>query len=276
MTVSLQRLLSAGVLTIWGVMLGYFFFSARVASYLHPSFHIWSAISGIVLVLLAAALVFLPQESHHECEAACDHLHDRQTPVRSVLATLVLVLPLILAATISPDEFGAVTVNNRGYIERIKDLPSYQPYVEPELPVSDDGQPATASEDDAGSYAPKNAAGQIKAQTIDLLYAAEEPTMRADFEGKEVEVIGQFMPARENNTHSDRFNLVRMFIICCAADARPVAITVQTNEPQVVADMSWIRVTGTASFPVESGRRVPVLVANSVTPCEPPEETFIY
>ena len=70
-----------------------------------------------------------------------------------------------------------------------------------------------------------NEAGQIKAQTVDLIYAAEEPSMRADFEGKEVEVIGQFMPARENNApKADRFNLVRMFIICCAADARPVAI----------------------------------------------------
>ena len=96
---------------------------------------------------------------------------------------------------------------------------------------SDDSQPATGSEERRQLLA-KNAAGQIKAQTVDLLYAAEEPTMRADFEGKEVEVIGQFMPARENNAQKDRFNLVRMFIICCAADARPVAITVQTDEPQ--------------------------------------------
>ena len=40
-----------------------------------------------------------------------------------------------VAATVSPDQFGAVTVNNRGYIESINDLPSYQPYVEPALPA---------------------------------------------------------------------------------------------------------------------------------------------
>jgi uncharacterized membrane protein YcgQ (UPF0703/DUF1980 family) len=89
-------------------------------------------------------------------------------------------------------------------------------------------------------------------------------------------VIGQFMPARESSAQKDRFSLVRMFIICCAADGRPVAITVQTDGPQGVPEMSWIKVTGTASFPIESGRRVPLLVAKSVTPCEPPEETFIY
>jgi uncharacterized repeat protein (TIGR03943 family) len=275
MTRSLQRYFSAGVLAIWGIMLGYFVISGRLASYLHPSFHIWTAASAVVLVLLAAGLFFLPAQGHLECESCCDHVHDQQRPVRSVVGVAVLVLPMVLAATVSPDQFGAVTVNNRGYIETINDLPSYQPYVEPALPQSDDSQPVISSEDD-GSYMARNAAGQIKAQTIDLLYAAEEPTMRADFEGKEVEVIGQLMPAREDDTQKDRFNLVRMFIICCAADAQPVAIAVQMDKPHGVAEMSWIRVTGTASFPIESGRRVPLLVANSVAPCEPPEETFIY
>jgi uncharacterized repeat protein (TIGR03943 family) len=275
MTGSLQRYLSAGVLTIWGTMLGYFVISGRLASYLHPSFHFWTAASAVVLVLLAAGLLFLPEHGVHECESCCDHVHDQQTPVRSGVTAAVLVLPIVLAATISPDQFGAVTVSNRGYIESLNDLPSYQPYVEPTLPESDDSQPASASEGD-GTYISKTATGQIKAQTIDLLYAAEEPTIRADFEGKEVEVIGQFMPARESSAQKDRFNLVRMFIICCAADGRPVAITVQTDGPQGVPEMSWIKVTGTASFPIESGRRVPLLVAKSVTPCEPPEETFIY
>ena len=275
MTGSLQRYLSAGVLTIWGTMLGYFVTSGRLASYLHPSFHFWTAASAVVLMLLAAGLLFLPEHGDHECESCCDHVHGQQRPVRSGVTSAVLVLPIILAATISPDQFGSVTVSNRGYVEAINDLPSYQPYVEPALPESDDAQPASASESD-GSYISKTATGQIKAQTIDLLYAAEEPTIRADFEGKEVEIIGQFMPARENSTQKDRFNLVRMFIICCAADARPVAIAVETDEPHGIPEMSWIKVTGTASFPIESGRRVPLLVANSVTPCDPPEETFIY
>ena len=274
MTGSLQRNFSAGVLAIWGIMLGYFVISGRLASYLHPSFHFWTAASAVVLVLLAAGLLFLPEQGHHECESCCGHVHEQRTPVKSGVTASVLVLPIVLAATISPDQFGAVTVSNRGYIEAINDLPSYQPYVEPVLPESDDSQPASASE--GGGYISKTATGQIKAQTIDLLYAAEEPAIREDFEGKEVEVIGQFMPARENSTQKDRFNLVRMFIICCAADARPVAITVQTDAPHGVPEMSWIKVTGTASFPIESGRRVPLLVANSVTPCEPPEETFIY
>ena len=275
MTASVQRYLSAGILTVWGVMLMLFYFSGRVASYLHPTFHFLTGMSGIVLLLLAVGLLFLPAGEDACCEADSSTSHGQQKPVRSVLSTFILVVPLLIAATVSPDQFGEAIVKNRGYIEEINDLPGYKPSIEPPLPTADPQGDAGA---DAASqeYLPRNEAGQIKAQTVDLIYAAEEPTMRADFEGKAVELIGQFMPERADNAKGDRFNLVRMFVMCCAADARPVAITVQTNKAQSVAEMSWIKVVGKAAFPVESGRRVPIVLAESVTPCDPPEETFIY
>ena len=270
MTASFRRYLSAGVLTIWGAMLAHFYFSGRLASYLHPSFHVWTGISGVILLLLAAGLLFLPGVDDPKCEPGCEKLHGPQKPLRAVIAASILVVPMLVAATVSPDQFGAATVGNRGVIETINDLPGYKPSVEPALPASDGNGVA----DQNGL--PRNEAGQIQAQTVDLVYAAEDPTMRADFENKEVELIGQFMPARANNAGGDRFSLVRMFIICCAADARPVAITVQMDKAQPVSEMSWVKVTGKAAFPVESGRRVPLVLAESVTRCDPPDETFIY
>jgi uncharacterized repeat protein (TIGR03943 family) len=271
-----QRYLSAGILTIWGAMLAHFYSSGRLASYLHPSFHVGTGISGVILFLLAAGLLFLP-DRHDSCpELCCEQLHGQEGSLRGVLAAFVLVVPIVVAATASPDQFGTTTVINRGFIERINDLPGYKPYVDPSLPESDDPQSAAETDDAEVSYLPKNKTGQIKAQIVDLLYAAEEPTMRADFENQDVELIGQFMPARANNADGDRFNLVRMFVICCAADARPVTIVVQTDKAQPVSEMSWVKVIGKAAFPVESGRRVPLVLAESVTPCEPPEETFIY
>jgi uncharacterized repeat protein (TIGR03943 family) len=275
MTASIQRYLSAGILTVWGVTLTLFYVSGRVASYLHPAFHFLTGMSGIVLVLLAIGLLFLPAEEDSCCEAGCESSHGQQKPVRSVLSAFVLVVPLLVAAVASPDQFGEAIVKNRGYIEEINDLPGYKFSIEPPLPTTD-SQDAPGAEDAGESYLPKNEAGQIRAQTVDLIYAAEEPTMRADFEGKAVELIGQFMPEPSDKAKGDRFNLVRMFVMCCAADARPVAISVQTEKAQSVAEMSWVKVIGKAAFPVESGRRVPIVLAESVTPCDPPEETFIY
>jgi uncharacterized repeat protein (TIGR03943 family) len=316
MTAVIQRWVSATVLAVWGAVLTYFFFSGRIASYLHPAFHPWIAACGVVLLLMAAGTIFLPQGeacSHEEDEklkdgqfrpysggvvlqnpsdcghdhGTCGHDHhshgaeagccghDHEKPKVRIGQALVLIVPLLVATTVSPSQFGAAAVVNRGYVQNINDLPGYQPYVEPALPT-EDGSPGPTETKPSSDYLPRNAAGQITAQTVDLLYAAEEPTMREDFDGKDVEMIGQYMPAKENNPRGDRFNLVRMFVMCCAADARPVAVSVETKQPPGSPEMSWVKVVGKATFPLEGGRRVPVVVAESITPTEPPPESFIY
>lgn len=313
MTALMQRYVPAGVLAIWGTVLAYFFFTGRIASYLHPAFHPWTIASGVVLLLMAAGMVFLPEreedgcyehedgqgghdhEAHshaHHDHGCCGHNHhdhgesghasdgaccghDHGPAKARVVPVLILTVPLLVAAVVSPSQFGAAAVMNRGYVENIKDLPGYQPYFEPALPTEDGSEGPTQTTPSA-DYLPRNAAGQITAQTMDLLYAAEEPAMREDFEGKEVEMIGQYMPAKENNAKGNRFNLVRMFVMCCAADARPVAVSVETNAPTGTPEMSWVKITGKATFPLEGGRRIPVVVADSITPCDPPPESFIY
>ena len=176
-------------------------------------------------------------------------------------------LLIIIIAAIALRMGSAVFQGNK-----INDLPGYQPAVD----LSSSDKAGSETEAGAKPSLPRNEAGQITIQTIDLLYAAEEPAMRADFENNEVELIGQYMPARAHNSEGDRFNLVRMFVVCCAADARPVAVTVQTAKKDSIAEMSWVKVTGKATFPVEGGQRIPMVVAKEVALCDPPEETFIY
>jgi uncharacterized repeat protein (TIGR03943 family) len=268
---SFQRLLSAGVLAFWGIMLTYFWLSGRLSSYLHPSFHLWTGASGVVLLLLSGALLFLSPAEESHCHRDCGHLHDEPGTSRRIFSGLILVLPMLAAAKFSPDQFGPATVTNRGFIEKINDLPGYQPSVDIFSPDKSSG-----AEADQKPILPRNEAGQIAIQTVDLLYAAQEPTMREDFEDNQVELVGQYMPAPAHCSGSDRFSLVRMFIVCCAADARPVAVTVQTGRKDAIAEMSWVRVIGKATFPVEGGQRIPLVVAKEVAPCDPPEETFIY
>lgn len=309
----IQRWVSATVLAIWGAVLAYFYFTGRIASYLHPAFHPWIAACAVVILLMAAGMILLPHEDdsthedqppqddffrpytggevihdhskcghdhstcgheHHDGDAGCCG-HDHEKPKVRIVQALILTIPLLVAAVVSPSQFGAAAVTNRGFVQNINDLPGYQPYVEPALPTADGSEGPTETKP-SSDYLPRNAAGQITAQTVDLLYAAEEPTMRGDFEGKDVEMIGQYMPAKENNAKGDRFNLVRMFVMCCAADARPVAVSIEAKQPPGTPEMSWVKVVGKATFPLEGGRRIPVVVAESITPTEPPPESFIY
>jgi len=43
-----------------------------------------------------------------------------------------------------------------------------------------------------------------------------------------------------------------------------------------VPEMTWVKVTGKATFPIERGRRVSVVKAEKVEKTDPPEEAMLY
>jgi uncharacterized repeat protein (TIGR03943 family) len=265
MNAILSRFAASGILMVWGIVLTYFYLSGRIASYLHPAFHIYTVVSGGVLLALSLALLLTMngESSEHGLSRV------------GIFPLLLLTVPLLAATKISPSNFGATAVLNRGMVHNIADLPGFSPPMDAGLPNAD-GSVAEGTMMDPSLYLKKNADGYIMAEAVDLLYAAGEPTMREDFENKEVEVNGQFLPALTGNPNGDRFNLTRLFVMCCAADARPVAISVQSTPATDLPKMTWVKVRGKATFPVEGGRHMPVVVADSVTETDAPEESFLY
>jgi len=252
---------------LWGTVFCYFVFSGRVSMYLHPAFHWIAMVAGIAMVVIACLVLVLPFDP----DAGCGPAGDRTHRATRVIMSFILVVPLLVAVRSSPSEFGATTVLNRGFITSVSQLP----YA---VTLPDESLPGEAWGDSGGSlmdYLTRNEDGQIVTEAIDLLYASEEPTLRPDFEGQGVELIGQFLPAGAD-TSPDRFRLVRLFILCCAADAQPMAVLI---EPEVAAEfpkMQWLRVTGTATFPEENGSIIPVVKNATATPIETPEATFVY
>jgi uncharacterized repeat protein (TIGR03943 family) len=151
------------------------------------------------------------------------------------------------------------------------------------LPSKDGSQPPAATtpatpatESKVADYLVRTPDGTIVAEVLDLLYAAQDNLLRKDFEGHRVELVGQFMPDSSNNAGANRFKAVRMFMTCCAADARPVATLVEADKLPPFPEMTWVKITGTANFPVEKGRRISVLKAEKVEKTEPPAEAMIY
>ena len=284
MTKSLSRWLSSATLAAWSAILMHFYFSGRITAFLHPMFRPFVLVSGGVLLLLAVGLAFAPSSSDGCCdEDECAHTLGRMTAGR-ITTFLILLLPICAAATVSSDGFGANTMMNRGIVSDASGLSVVKKStlpVESPLP-SKDGAPssdqqaqqttATAPED----YLPKSKSGNVIVQVTDLLYAAQDSSLRTDFQGKTIELIGQFIPDNVNNASGSRFKLVRMLMVCCAADARPVAVLVDGGGKAKIPDMSWVNVTGHATFPMEGGRMVAVVRADSVTITDPPEETMLY
>ena len=85
------------------------------------------------------------------------------------------------------------------------------------------------------------------------------------------------MPDKSTNSNGlKRFKAVRMFMSCCAADARPVATLVEVATLPDLPEMTWVKIIGVPTFPFENGRRTAVLQAERVQKSEPPEENMLY
>lgn len=301
---SLSRGLSLVALVAWGALMLYFYFSGRLAEYLIPSYRPLVAISGFLMFGIAGCLAFtylFGRRFHLAGGVAIDDCPDDfaspgKLRATQILAFVLLVVPIWSAVGVSKDGFTSAAVLNRGIVDSAASLPGkpagsaamvpgktsatnnggsaliVEPPLPGETPVNDN---APASALDASQYLKTTPQGNVIAEVTDLLFAADDDSLRPAFENRSVEIIGQFMPVKET-TMANRFQIVRMFMVCCAADARPIAISVDPKSPVNFPDMAWARIIGKVSFPLESGHRIPVVQAVSAAKCDPPAELMLY
>jgi uncharacterized repeat protein (TIGR03943 family) len=209
------------------------------------------------------------EEHSHE-----GHAHgDEPVSVSSFLfKTVILLIPLVVILLGQGTRFSITTVQNRGVVDNLDKLPAAKAsQAVAQTPV---GTPRAST--DGSSDASPSSSGAMPIQVIDLLYAVQMPSYRSEFEGKQVELIGQYVPLSTSNPKGDRFQAIRMFITCCAADAKPVGVTIQYPRPLNLSEMGWVKIIGTPTFPMEGGRRTAILEATKVEECPAPAEPFVY
>ncbi len=297
MTTSFRTLRDALLLLLWGGFVLWMELSKQLSTYLHPSLQPYTVAAGIFLIILALfslrALLKGTSGSHaccqhghhdHHHEAAHGHHHNHHEKhehhhgemggVGSFLfKTLVLLLPLAGVVLGESNHYTMSTIANRGVVQDLSKLPAAKAAP---LPAAAAASPDSTDSSNSSSDDMASGTGAMPIQIIDMLYAVQMPTYRTEFEGKQVEMIGQFVPLTTGNPKGDRFQAIRLFITCCAADAKPVGVTVQYDKPLHVSEMGWVKITGTPTFPMEGGRRTAVLVANKVEECPAPNEPFVY
>jgi uncharacterized repeat protein (TIGR03943 family) len=296
------------LLGLGGVLIA-FFINGRIDQYLHPQFRLWELAGGIGFCV-AGAIYLVTKKSMDCCvDGQCIHSNPR-SPVRAMMALSVITVPLVAGAVLSKDSYDQQAILNRGFVQDASGLPlrnvakdatpatnPNQPAIPSEAlggdkdesasasaiepPLPQDGSGNTASQDTTGQgskddgseqYLPRAEDGNVALEVSDLLYSQTEESLRKLFSGKTIEVIGQYLPGADKS----EFRIVRMFIWCCAADARPISVPVKTQGPVQIADMSWVKVIGQPEFEPNGDRTKVVLKAAQVLPTDPPAEAMLY
>lgn len=283
----LNRWLPAATLATWSAVLFYFHFADRMKNMLSAHFQQFAFVSAIVLALMAVVLVISKGDVSCCSTAECGHGISR-VPMGKLLTFVVLLIPISVAARYTPTAgFSSTFIKNRGTATSAENLPdramaAARP-LDLALPGKGDAE-GTAErapseigklQEQPTDFLKRTPEGYIITEVLDLLYAAQDKSLREDFEGKKIELIGQFMPDTTNNPDGNRFKALRMFMSCCAADTQPVATLVEVEKMPDVKEMEWVKIIGIPGFPVEKGRTISVLKAITVEKTQAPAEEFI-
>ena len=237
-----------------------FYWTGRIEQYLNPLFRPFVLVGGI-LTFIMGVICLLTLPSEHSCsEGGCDHRH--ASCLSMSLASFALICVSVLAgSTFSKDAFDQQIFVNRGSMDEDAKLSGGFATNAVFPAVSKNGIVRDLAVDDS-----------IVVEITDLLGAIKNEPLRNFIAEKNVVVVGEFVagPTEQN------FRLTRMFIWCCAADARPIHVTVEVSAPVGVPDLQWVKVIGRPEYSFADGHAHLLVKAYSVVPIKAPKDAMLY
>ena len=254
------NVINAGTLFGLGTVFLSFYGTGRIEQYLNPSFRPFVMVGGILMFIMGVTcLLTLPSE--HSCsEGGCDHRHASRLSMS--LASFGLICVSVLAgSTFSKDAFDQQIFVNRGSMDEDAKLSGGFATNAVFPAVSKNGIVRDLAVDDS-----------IVVEITDLLRTIKNEPLRNFIAEKNVVVVGEFVagPTEQN------FRLTRMFIWCCAADARPIHVTVEVSAPVGVPDLQWVKVIGRPEYSFADGHAHLLVKAYSVVPIKAPKDAMLY
>lgn len=251
-------------------------------------------------------------EEHLDQPGAHHHHHD-DSPSTILFSIIVLLGPLLFATGYSKDQFSPQYLAKWGKIERqMMQMriakarsakpptentvdssvdPNANPYTSDSVgsTVTDADTPPDGSTDDSNdSWAtftlddlkqmvPQNEAGDFQLDVPQIFYTAGDKELMDVMEGIPIETTAQLMEETLNNPNGHRLKAFRLFIECCAADARPLSIPIDFGEaPPKYIEMGWYQLHGKLHYVEEDGELLPILRMERLEETSEPMDELIF
>jgi len=124
---------------------------------------------------------------------------------------------------------------------------------------------------------PQSDAGDFLLDVPQIFYTAGDRELMEVMEGIPVETTAQLMEETLNNPENTRLKAFRLFIECCAADARPLSIPIDFGKaPPGYTEMGWYRIYGKLHYVQEAGEMLPIIRVETVEETAEPMDGLLF
>jgi putative membrane protein len=250
----LNRWLHPAVFATWTGFLIYLLVSRRYVAFLRPEFGLLLALAHFVATGFMLAAMIRPKT--------------KEMDVSAILRALVLLVP-ILYSMVMPEAM----LGNQAFKKRFTGTPNGA--INRQNPSA---LPTQGTEDNLDLLAPPGeieSARREKPPEKTILEIFLNPKF---YQGQRVIVTGMILRDEELRPHfGGRDTAVYRFLInCCAADALPLAIALDSDQADAFANDQWVQVDGVFDLQITNGKPVPVISEPLIRPVEAPAIPYLF
>ena len=245
--------LHSSVFGLWACSLSYLLFTQRYTAFLRPEF-------GLLLVIaLFISVGFLVASLRGE--------RRRKIEMAGLMRALVLMLPILYVTIMPKASLGTDSFKKRfiGPVPMTEDWAAESS--SPILNVEKPSEPSSEKEEEIAQE-------QLEEATI-----LEILTNHARYQKKRVSVIGMIFHDEQGKKlylGKNKTVLYRFQISCCAADALPFGIIVDSGHVAEFKNDQWVRVEGTFKMTKSGLKWFPVLKRAAITAIDAPKMPYLF
>jgi uncharacterized repeat protein (TIGR03943 family) len=250
----IMLLVDSTALIVLAVFLLYSALTGRLRWFLAPAYQWLPPVAGVALIAMAVTLIVGQRGGGAPC--ACPTTPPRRTLMWHGFYAMVLLAAVVMALAVDPQQFTVEGMRKRLVTTAARDA-ALDRAVSWIL-----GAELTKSPAASEAVLPPNP------NVRDLLDAAAAGNTAA-LQNQFVTLIGQ---CSFSSSRSDSFDLYRVVVVCCVADAQSLSLQVTNADCARLEPGQWVRVSGLVGF---NDLQLPVLRAERVEKTAAPPAPYL-
>ncbi|GIM45144.1 TIGR03943 family protein [Collibacillus ludicampi] len=289
------RLLQALILFGFSIYLIKLFETGEIHRLVAPHIAVLLKLTLGVLIVMTLYALFSFFTNRSACECAHDHDHHHGHTMSPGIVSLLLVVPVALGLLVPTQALGASTMNNG--LQALSKESANGSVIKQEK--STDTLSSTSHDEN------NDKVDLSKVPRADMKGIPKPPKPKEGAELSLLDVEANILIAPEyyfnrrfkftgfvyhpEGWPANRMILCRYLITCCAADATPIGITVETNDASKYKNNSWVEIDGTISTrKIPEADKIaatswyygypnkPVLIGHAIHPIQEPADPYMY